>query len=119
MTHDSDPVEEPPLDIPEPPNTPTNPDQLVGPDGPAQEHAGSTDESTVAAVPVASAETGPGGPAPSDDGSAAGEAATASPVEPDNEPNLDDIDPADNPSNPDLVGHDIDGEAPNLAEPTA
>ncbi|TFD72493.1 hypothetical protein [Cryobacterium sp. Hb1] len=132
MSHDSDPVEEPPLNIPEPPSTPTNPDQLVGPDGPDgpdAEHAepagkrdGSSREHPKPTIPVASASasTGPDGPAPSIDGSTAGEAAVAAAVEPnsDTEVNLDDVDPVDDPSNPDLVGRDVDDDDPTRAEPT-
>ena len=153
MTHDSDPVEEPPLNIPEPPSTPTNPDQLVGPDGPDgpdAEHSGSAGkpdgssreypQPTIPAAsastgPAASASTGPDGPAPSVDGSTAGEAAVAAAVEPDsdtepdsdseddqdnrdNEVNLDDVDPVDDPSNPDLIDRDVADDDRTRAKPS-
>jgi len=136
MTHDSAPIQEPPLDAS---GTPSNPDELVGPDGPngpAEEGAGAqgpdkSDEGNSAGsgAPVPSADTGPDGPAPSENG-AAGEAAAAMPTHSDtgseardesakDQARPTDIDPADNPSNPDLVGHDRSEEDPTLAEPTA
>jgi hypothetical protein len=131
VSADSDPVD--PVEHVE---QPSNPDELVGPDGPdgpAEEFADSPTERTgtgagAGAVATASASTGPDGPAPDANGATPGEAAGVTPADSDaaddqdtldNAANFDDIDPADNPSNPDLVGHDPAEEDPRLDEPTA